>query len=105
MLTEYTRQTRWAHEPEQVDPDDCPPGGIYVKQVIWIPCNDCDLQVHAALTQTVAGGVLCPDCGARLTSPRVLGNPDVAAARIAEDEELLRQAVEPGTPFALEGTL
>jgi hypothetical protein len=58
------------------------------------------LQVHAALTQTVAGGVLCPECGARLTSPRVLGNPDVAAARIAEDEDLLRQAVEPGRPFA-----
>ena len=44
----------------------------------------------------------CPECGKRLTSPRVLGNPDVAVARIAEVEEILRDAVEPGAPFAPE---
>jgi hypothetical protein len=29
----------------------------------------------------------------------VLGNPDVAMARIAEIEDILRESVEPGTPF------
>jgi hypothetical protein len=100
MRTELTRQTRWGHEPEAVDEEIVPAGAIYVKQVIWVPCNDCDLQVHAALTQSIAGGVTCPECGRRLTSPRVLGNPDVAAARIAEVEDILRDSVEPGTPFA-----
>lgn len=103
MRTEYTRQTRWAHDPEPADDELVPPGGIYIKQVIWVPCNDCDLQVHAAQTQVFAGGVMCPECGRRLTSPRVLGNPDVAVARIAEVEDILRDSVEPGTPFAPEG--
>jgi len=100
MESEYTRQTRWGHEPELADEELVPPGSIYVKQLIWVPCSTCDLQVHAALTQVIAGGVLCPECGGRLTAPRVLGNPDVAAARIAEVEEIFRDSVEPGTPFA-----
>jgi hypothetical protein len=32
----------------------------------------------------------------------VLGNPDVAIARIAEVEDILRESVEPGAPFAPE---
>jgi hypothetical protein len=99
MRTEYTRQTRWGHDPEPIDEEYVPPGAIYVKQLLWVPCNNCDLQVHSALTQSVAGGVLCPECGTRLTSPRVLGNPDVAVARLAEVEEILRESVEPGAPF------
>jgi hypothetical protein len=105
MRTEYTRQTRWGHEPETVDEDLVPPGAIYVKQVIWVPCNQCDLQVHAAQTHYFGSGVTCPECGARLTSPRVLGNPDVAIARIAEAEDMMRDAVEPGTPFASDGSI
>jgi hypothetical protein len=100
MRTELTRQTRWGHDPEAVDEELVPPGGIYVKQLIWVPCNQCDLQVHAAQTQVISGGVTCPECGGRLTAPRVLGNPDVAAARIAETEEIFRDSVEPGSPFA-----
>jgi len=103
MRTEYTRQTRWGHDPELVDEEECPPGGIYVKQVAWAPCHQCDLQVHAALTHSLGAGLTCPECGSRLTSPRVLGNPDVAVARIAETEEILREAVEPGAPFTSEG--
>jgi len=103
MRTEYTRQTRWGHDPEPVDEELVPPGSIYVKQVVWVPCTECDLQVHAALTQSVGSGLTCPECGGRLTSPRVLGNPDVAASRIAEVEEILRDGVEPGTPFLSAG--
>ena len=99
MRIEYTRQTRWGHEPEVVDEEIVPPGAIYVKQVVWVPCNNCDLQVHAALTQFIGSGATCPQCGGRLTSPRVLGNPDVAVARIAEVEEILREQVEPERPF------
>lgn len=101
MRTELTRQTRWGHEPDAVEIESVPPGSIYVKQVLWVPCNACDLQVHGLLAQSVGSGLTCPQCGARLTSPRVLGNPDVAAARIAEIEEILRDSVEPGTPFAI----
>ncbi len=100
MRSEYTRQTRWGQEPEPVDPDYIPSGSIYVKQVVWVPCNQCDLQVHAPLTHAFGGGMTCPECGARLTSPRVLGNPDVAVARISEIEDILRDGVEPGAPFA-----
>lgn len=99
LRNEYTRQTRWGHDPEVVDDEMVPPGSIYVKQIIWVPCNDCDLQVHVAQTQFFGSGATCPECGARLTTPRVLGNPDVAVARIAETEDILRESVEPGTPF------
>src|SRR4051812_22385301 len=60
MRTEYTRQTRWAYDPELQDEEQAPPGSIYVKQVIWVACNQCDLQVHSAVTQSIASGVLCP---------------------------------------------
>jgi hypothetical protein len=103
MRVDYTRQTRWGHDPEVVDDELLPPGSIYIKQVVWVPCNECDLQVHAALTHFMGGGISCPECGNRLTSPRVLGNPDVAVARVAEVEDILRDSVEPGTPFAAEG--
>jgi len=99
MRLDYTRQTRWGHDPEAVEPELVPPGSIYVKQVLWVACNQCDLQVHAALTSVFGAGLTCPECGNRLTAPRVLGNPDVAVARLAEVEEILRDAVEPGTPF------
>jgi hypothetical protein len=39
MWTEYARQTRWGHHPEAVDEEQVPPGSIYVKQVIWLPCS------------------------------------------------------------------
>lgn len=94
MRTEYTEQTRWGHDPEAIDPDEVPPGAVYIKQMAWVACGRCDLQVHAAITQFIGGGVICPDCGARLTSPRVLGNPDVAAAHVAESEEMLKDFLE-----------
>jgi hypothetical protein len=90
MRTEFTRQTRWSHDPEPIDDEGTPPGQIYVKQVVWIPCNGCDLQVHAALTQFLLAGVVCPDCGTRLNAATVLGNADSEAAKVMQDEEYLR---------------
>ncbi len=100
MRLDYTRQTRWGHDPEPADPPCVPPGTIYVKQIVWAPCTECDLQVHFTLSQALAGGVACPVCGGRLTSPRVLGNPDVAAARILEVEEILRDGLFQESAFA-----
>jgi len=100
MRTELTRQTRWGHDPEPADPASVPPGAIYVKQVIWAPCTACDLQVHAALSQYYSAGLSCPECGGRLTSPRVLGSPDAAAARVLEAEEVLRDGLDPDAVFA-----
>lgn len=94
MRTEYTRQTRWAAEPETVD-EIAAPGNPYVRQCTWAACPDCDLQVHAMVSQSIASGINCPECGKRLTSPRVMGNPDVAAARIQDAEELLAAGLDP----------
>jgi hypothetical protein len=93
MNSEYARQTRWGHDPDRVDEEELPPGSFYVKQVIWIACTQCDVQVHAALTQYLVGGITCPECGHRLASPGVLGNPDVEAARIMQEEEYLRDQI------------
>jgi hypothetical protein len=69
MRSEYTRQTRWGHDPEPVDPQRSAPGSAYVRLWIWVPCPHCDLQVHASLARSVSEGVTCPECGARLVSP------------------------------------
>jgi hypothetical protein len=91
----YARQTRWAHDPDRAEEEDVPAGGFYVKQVIWVACTDCDLQVHAALSSYLVGGITCPECGNRLASPGVLGNPDVEAARVMQEEEYLRDQIIP----------
>jgi hypothetical protein len=93
MQSEYARQTRWAHDPERVLEEEIPAGSFYVKQLIWVACNECDLQVHAALSNYLVGGVTCPECGTRLASPGVLGNPDVEAARVMQEEAYLRDQI------------
>jgi hypothetical protein len=104
MRTEYTRQTRWGHQPEAVDEEVVRPGTLYVKQVAWLPCPECDLQVHTFLTQSIASGASCPECGKRLSSPRVLGTPDVAVSRIQEAEEIMRDALVQESPFTPDET-
>lgn len=93
MRTELTRQTRWGHDPEPVDPELVAPGQIYVKLIVWGACTACDLQVHAAQSQVLIGGLTCPECGARLNTATVLGNPDAAAAKVMQDEEVLADQV------------
>jgi hypothetical protein len=90
MDSEYARQTRWGHDPEQVDATEIPEAGFYVKQTVWVACQECDLQIHAALSSYLVGGITCPECGNRLASPGVLGNPDVEAARVLQEEAYLR---------------
>jgi hypothetical protein len=92
MRTDLTRQTRWGHDPEPADPEIAP-GQIYVKFLVWQPCTECDLQVHAAQSQVLLSGVTCPECGTRLTTATVLGNPDAEAAKVMQDEAYLRDQV------------
>ena len=90
MWTEHARQTRWGHDPEAVDESRTPPGATYVKQVIWTPCNQCDLQVHATVTRCLSEGVTCPECGSRLVPPGDVAQIRALVQQIARDEERLR---------------
>lgn len=93
MRNDLTRQTRWGHDPDPVDRAVAPPGQIYVKQMVWGACTRCDLQVHAAQSQVLLAGLTCPECGARLNTATVLGNPDAEAAKVLQDEEYLAAQV------------
>jgi hypothetical protein len=90
MRSEYTRQTRWAQPPDPVDPAQIPPGSRYVRQVIWLPCTDCDLQVHAPLTRLLTDGVTCPECGQRLADPAAPGTPE-RLTEVRDAEATMRQ--------------
>jgi ribosomal protein S27E len=93
MRTDYTRQTRWGHEPDEVDADLVGPGSVYVRQVTWAPCTECDLQVHIAVRHLLAAGIVCPECGSRLVAP-MGGDAAVAAAEVARQEERFQQQLE-----------
>jgi hypothetical protein len=92
MRTEFTRQTRWGHPPDRVDEAQRPPGTPYVKQLVWIPCPECDLQVHAAASRLPAEGLHCPECGGRLAAAEE--RPQVAIVRLIEREESFRRQLE-----------
>lgn len=95
MRSEYTRQTRWAAAPAAVDAAQIPPGSPYVRQMIWLPCTACDLQVHAPLTRLLTDGVVCPECGQQLAAPASPGAQERATqvrnAEAAIREELARE--------------
>jgi hypothetical protein len=91
MRSEYTRQTRWAHAPEPADAGRTPPGDPYVKQVVWLPCTQCDLQVHASVTQLLSNGISCPECGRRLAEPMGHEASPGAVAPVLDLEERFRQ--------------
>jgi hypothetical protein len=93
MQTEYARQTRWGDDPERVDPDQVPPGSTYVKHVVWMPCNHCDLQVHVTQTQLLTGGLTCPVCGDQLAPRRVPQQSD-RLARVLQEERTMQQQIE-----------
>jgi hypothetical protein len=93
MQTEYARQTRWGHDPEPVDPDQTSPGSTYVKHVVWMPCNHCDLQVHVTQTQFLTRGLTCPECGDPLAIPPVPAQPN-RLAQMLQQEEIFQQQIQ-----------
>lgn len=76
----------WSVDPERIDPDDYPPGRVFVKVMTWAPCDTCRIQVHAPATQFLLRGLTCPRCGQQLLLP-----PPDAADRL---QTLLRQEDE-----------
>ena len=91
MRSEYTRQTRWANPPDPVDSHRFPPGAPYLKQLVWMPCNQCDLQVHAGVTQLLSRGVACPECGRGLSEPMEPETAPEAVASVRQFEQQLSQ--------------
>jgi hypothetical protein len=91
MQSEYARQTRWAGPPDPVDETLTPPGSRYARQVVWLPCTRCDLQVHAPVSRLLTEGVVCPDCGLQLAGPKGSEDARETAARVLETEMRFRQ--------------
>jgi hypothetical protein len=91
MESEYARQTRWALPPDPVDPARIPAGACYVRQVVWLPCTECDLQVHAPLVQLLAEGVACPECGRQLAVPIAVEQIADRLRQVMDAEENFRQ--------------
>jgi endogenous inhibitor of DNA gyrase (YacG/DUF329 family) len=90
MRTEHTRQTRWGHDPETVDPDQVLPGSTYVREMVWVPCPECDLQVHAAYARLLTAGVRCPECGRQVAAPLNSESPQAAQRVLAREDQFRR---------------
>jgi len=86
-LTEWTRQTRWAHAPLPAPPGVAS-GAVYVRELVWAICRACDLQVHGARAVVRREGMRCPECGGALTPPQEPAGPQ-AEAVVAADEARL----------------
>jgi hypothetical protein len=94
MRTEHARQTRWDRDPEPADPAQVPPGSLYIQQIVWVPCIECDLQVHAVHTGSLTTGVTCPECGRRLAAPLAPDSLDAAVSRVRREEECFREQMQ-----------
>ena len=90
MRTETTRQTRWAAGPGAVDPEQVPPGSTYVREVVWAPCTECDLQVHATCRQWIAAGIVCPECGRTLALAPSAEDGEAAMRKVSAEESRFR---------------
>jgi hypothetical protein len=91
MHSEHTRQTRWGQNPEVVDEKRTPPGSTYVKQIIWVPCTECDLQVHTTYARLLTTGVTCPECGRQVAGPSRSEGSEAVRRLLEEAEQLRRQ--------------
>jgi hypothetical protein len=94
MNSDYARQTRWASPPDPANPAQDGPDTPYARQIVWLPCTDCDLQVHALLTQLLTEGVACPECGARLAAPGARHAADPIVTEALCTEERFRRQLE-----------
>jgi len=92
MRTDFTRQTRWGHPPDLVNNPQRPPGTPDVKLFVWMPCLECDLQVHTDASRLLAEGLHCPECGRRLAAAEE--RPEAALRRLIEREESFRRQME-----------
>jgi hypothetical protein len=91
MESEYTRQTRWACPPEIVDPAQVPLGSTYVREIVWVPCTACDLQVHTCRFRMLADGILCPECGRQLATAAAAEEQSEAMGKVSEEESRFHQ--------------
>jgi hypothetical protein len=57
--------------------------------MVWVPCTECDLQVHAPYTQLLTTGVTCPECGREVAAPSRPESPE-AVRKVLEEEEQFR---------------
>lgn len=78
--------TRWAADPERIDPDDYPALTPFVKLISWTRCPTCQLQVHTPVTRLLLQGLDCPNCGTQLLPPPEDGTDRLALALRREDE-------------------
>ncbi len=95
MRTEATRQTRWAHDPSPRDPVGVTPGGVYVNEMVWAPCLQCDLQVHATRSRFLTAGITCPECGGQIAPPSSQGDVEAMVKEIDQEEARFRGQLEP----------
>jgi hypothetical protein len=85
--------TRWAADPEKIDPDDYPPFQPLVKLMTWAFCPSCRLQAHVLYTQFLLQGIDCPTCGARLLPPPDAG-PEHLQLALHREDDFSRQIVD-----------
>ena len=95
MRTKYTRQTRWASGPEDVDPAHVPPGSTYARVMVWAACTECDLQVHATCVERLARGLVCPECGRQVAAPVSPEEQEASIENVEREEARFHQRLQP----------
>jgi len=88
-MDDEPRLSRWAADPERIDPEDYSPSSPFAKQITWAPCEDCGIQVHLPVTLFVYSGLVCPGCGARLLAPPE--DPEDWLRRVLREEDELSE--------------
>jgi hypothetical protein len=86
MASQLPAESRWAADPERIDPDDYPSQDPFVKMMTWSPCPACDLQVHTPLTRFLLQGIVCPTCHVQLLAAPPDASEVLAQALRAEDQ-------------------
>lgn len=79
-------ETRWAADPERIDPDDYAPLRPFARVMTWAACDRCATQVHVLAVRFLVAGIACPTCGARLVEPPEDGTDRLRALLRQEDE-------------------
>jgi hypothetical protein len=83
---EAAGETRWAGDPERIDPDDYQPLRPFAKVLTWAYCAACATQVHALASRFVLAGITCPTCGVLLLEPPEDGTDRLRVLLRQEDE-------------------